>query len=235
MRSCRWRSHFLKRRRYAIPGSPAPTCTTDRSTPSPMCSTSTGRFPRWRAPGNFVTRHPSCRRFPSMRTTSHRWQPSSTRSTRIINSSSSVDPAPGPALSDRLDAFAMVLGLHQHRLLYNLDIGLLLDRFGESAPDSRAGRDHRQWSVFRYLSRERSRRFAQFVLLDEDIGEAPPQRLLAGDAPPGEEHQVGFLLTDEPRQGVRQSESRVKSDLDEIRSETRLGRRDAKIRHQRES
>ncbi len=60
-------------------------------------------------------------------------------------------------------------------------------------------------------------------------------RGFAVDAPAGVEHQVRALLADQARQRMRQPETGMEAELDEVRREARLRTRDAKVRHQRKT
>src|SRR5581483_4385582 len=117
----------------------------------------------------------------------------------------------GAALRDGLDALAMVFGFHQARLLDELVIGLCFDGLRQPAADGRPGRKDCQRRVLGDFARKRRCGGAQLVLIGQDIGKADCDRFFAANPPPRQEHQAGLLPSDESRQRIGQSESRMDS------------------------
>ena len=64
---------------------------------------------------------------------------------------------------------------------------------------------------------------AHLGLRHQQIGEADPHRLVAGDAAAGVEQQRRLLRADEPRQGRGQAKAGVEAEAVEIGAEPRLG------------
>ncbi len=114
-------------------------------------------------------------------------------------------------------------------------IGLRFDRVGEALAHRRSRRHQSEWRALGDFLGERERGIAQVVALYELIAQPPRQRLFTLDAAAREEHQAGFLHTDQTRERVGEAEAGVDANLHEVAGEAGVSSCDAEVGDQRES
>jgi len=142
---------------------------------------------------------------------------------------------PDPALRDSPDAFLMIVRLLQAILITAFLIRRFLDRIRKLASKGRPNGHHCQRRVLRNLAGKGESGIPDFSLGNESVQDPEFQRLFATKSAPGKKDVRRRLLTDEPRQHVRQSESRAESELDEIGCESGFRATDPEVRHHRQA
>src|SRR6185503_6136502 len=123
----------------------------------------------------------------------------------------------------------MIFSLKKQALLSVFVIGLGSHGIREPAtPGCSCGLDRKR-RILRYLTRKLRRFLAQAIRRGKHIAKPPRDGLFAGYSPAGVEQQAGPLNSNDSRQRVGQSESRMYAELDEVRAKAGIGRHDSKV------
>src|SRR5262245_62969992 len=133
------------------------------------------------------------------------------------------------ALIDRIDAFLEVGGSPQPRLFLQFDIGCRAHALGKPRAHGRPRLEYAQGRVLRNFGGEFLGGATHLGLCHQHIGKSDTVGFLTGDAPAGVKQHCRLGRSDQRRQGMRQTEARMKAKPREIGRKAGLRAGEAQI------